>query len=172
MALITCTECGKEASDQAKACPHCGATKFKPEAAPKPASRLAWFIGAVVLIGIVMSAANPPPPPPEETPEQKAQNTRINVGATGAAMLKKSAKDPESFSLTSAVVYGNGFTCYEYRAKNSYGAILPGTAVMTDKGKMLVKERDGNTFVSAWNKECTKGGGREIAELIKLAKIL
>ena len=31
MALIPCHECGKEISDQAEACPHCGAPVKKPE---------------------------------------------------------------------------------------------------------------------------------------------
>ena len=31
MALIACHECGKEISDQAEACPHCGAPVKKPE---------------------------------------------------------------------------------------------------------------------------------------------
>lgn len=90
----------------------------------------------------------------------------------GALTLKRAAKDPEAFDLQSLVVMPNGTACYEYRAKNSFGAILPSSAVLTPSGRMLLREHDGNAFVSAWNKNCTPSGGDEIAPLVKRLGIL
>ena len=65
----------------------------------------------------------------------------------------------------------SGAACYEYRAINSFGANLPGSAVLTQKGKLLIKERDGNTFVAAWNKECTTTG-EDITKIVERLGIL
>ena len=181
MALITCTECGKEVSDQANSCPQCGAKKFKPKPAKKPTSMLTWAIAAIVLIAIAMSAKNSPssasaPGTVAKTPEQIAakekRDAQLQLAAMGALSLKKGMKDPEAFSMTSAVVKNSGAACYEYRAKNGFGATFPSIAIMTSKGKMLVKEHDGNTFSNAWNKECTVSGGDDIADMIKRLGIL
>jgi hypothetical protein len=98
----------------------------------------------------------------------KAEETaRLTRAAGGAALLKNSMKDPEAFSLTSLVVFPSGAACYEYRAKNGFGAIFPGSAVLSSKGKMLVHETDGNAFVRTWNKECTPAGGQDIVDMVK-----
>jgi hypothetical protein len=92
---------------------------------------------------------------------------QLQLAAAGAAALKRAMKDPEAFELTSLVVKPNGTACYEFRAKNSFGAILPSSAVQTKDGKMLTRERNGNAFVAVWNKDCTVAGGDEIAALVK-----
>ncbi len=80
----------------------------------------------------------------------------------GVLSLRTGAKDPESFVLRSVVIKDSGVVCYEFRAKNSYGAEMPGEAVLTKK-KLFIHEQDGNAFVRAWNKECTGEGGKEVA---------
>lgn len=52
MALIKCNECGKEISDGAKICPHCGSQteKYKKEKAKKVK---VITIGAIILISII-----------------------------------------------------------------------------------------------------------------------
>ena len=84
--------------------------------------------------------------------------TRATFALVGAKQLKASAKDPATFEFQSIYLAKDGSACYEYRAKNSFGAILPSSAFMNLAGKILVKERDGNKFVNAWNKSCTNGG--------------
>lgn len=179
MALIICTECGKEVSDQASTCPQCGAKKFKPKPPKKPTSMVTWLVGFIALGGILFSLANQPPsaaPVTAKTPEQiaagKKRDAQLQLGAMGAVSLKKAMKDPEAFSLSSATVKPNGVTCYEYRAKNGFGAIFPGSAILTNSGKIITKEHGGNTFVTAWNKECTVSGGDDISSLIKQLGIL
>ena len=49
MALITCSECGKEISDNAKQCPHCGCgTRFGKEAAQANGLAVASIVNSVV----------------------------------------------------------------------------------------------------------------------------
>jgi predicted nucleic acid-binding Zn-ribbon protein len=84
--------------------------------------------------------------------------TRATFALVGAKQLKASAKDPATFEFQSIYLAKDGSACYEYRAKNSFGAILPSSAFMNLAGKIFVKERDGNKFVNAWNKSCTNGG--------------
>lgn len=71
MALINCTECGKEASDQAKACPHCGAKKFKPK---KPMSNSMKYILAALFAAMLLPAIfSSPPPSAQAQPGQPKQ---------------------------------------------------------------------------------------------------
>jgi hypothetical protein len=97
----------------------------------------------------------------------EAESARMARAGAGASLLKHAMKDPEAFTLTRLVVHPSGTACYEYRAKNGFGAIFPGSAVLTSKGKMLTQEVNGNAFVNAWNKECTPADGQEISDLIK-----
>ena len=61
MALINCEECGKEISDKASACPHCGVpiqNEVKPEEISKNSSNNKWaiaiFLAMVILIAFGM----------------------------------------------------------------------------------------------------------------------
>lgn len=51
MALITCPECGKEVSDQATACPHCGAPlKAKVVDPEKTAAKIRLLVGFLIVV--------------------------------------------------------------------------------------------------------------------------
>ena len=104
--------------------------------------------------------------------DKKKREIQLQIALVGARMLKRAARDPEAFELRSLDVMPNGTACYEYRAKNGFGAILPSSAVLTSAGKMLLKERDGNAFSSVWNKNCTVGGGLDMAPLINQQRLL
>lgn len=178
MALFKCVECGNEVSTTAKTCPKCGAKVTAPK---KPASKLWLALGAVVIGGMVIGAMRPTgadgsaSPGPAKSPEQLAKDKaasakrdeQLQAAAAGAAALKGAMKDPTAFELTSLVVKPNGVGCYEYRAKNSFGAIMPGSAVLAPNGKLLVQEKNGNTFATAWNKDCTAPGGDDVTALAK-----
>lgn len=182
MALIKCGECGNDVSTEAKTCPKCGAkVKYK-----KPTSRTAKVLGGLLAISVIggMIASQDAADTRKAvdaasqaamTPEQKAQkdaakakrSAQIQQAAAGALTLKRGMKDPAAFELTSLDLKPDGTACYEYRAKNSYGAILPSSAVATPKGKLLLQERDKNAFVSAWNAACTKNGGDDITKVVQ-----
>lgn len=184
MALVKCGECGNEVSTQAKACPKCGAVMPKPKKSVGPVGLL---FGAIVLGAIIMGFVNTERDKTDraaveaaKTPEQRAaekaasdkRTAQLQTAGAGAVALKSAMKDPTAFELTSLLVMPSGAACYEYRAKNSFGAVLPSAAVLTSKGKMLSKEANGNAFVGAWNKECTVIGGDEVAPLVKTLGII
>lgn len=179
MPIVKCHECGKDVSSEANTCPSFG-VKVK-----KPTSRALKLIGLAGVVGVIGTAitGNNNTPPQQNadesrraslTPEQRAaedatkakRDAQLQTAAAVALRLKRATKDPAAFELTALVVKPDGAACYEYRAKNSYGAILPSSAVLTTKGKVLLQEHDGNTFVSAWNKACVPPGGDEIAAIV------
>jgi DNA-directed RNA polymerase subunit RPC12/RpoP len=188
MALIKCSECGREVSTQAKKCPQCGAKIKKPK---KPVSSIvALFVvamGAFIIYGVIkgnqqrddkqsVEAARVAALTPEQRAQEKADSSKrgaqLQLGAQGALALKHAAKDPEAFELRSAVVKLDGATCYNYRAKNSFGAVMPGEAVLSKAGHIYIKEQDEGGFARVWNKECTVSGGDEVADTIKRLGIL
>ena len=83
MALTKCRECGKEVSTEAKACPHCGASK------PAPSQASPW-VGAVVLAAIIAgvwsafsSSGKPPPAPVQPIPQRPAVTLQENPTIEG-----------------------------------------------------------------------------------------
>ena len=182
MALITCHECGKSVSTEAKKCPACGATVKQPK---KPTSKMLWAFLAVLVVGAVIAtsgkqaevdaaakaeAARIAAMTPEQVAQAKAQKDKENqiltLAAAGAKTLKQSSKDPQTFEFVSITTHPNSSVCYEYRAKNSFNAMLAGDAVLSD-GKLLVHESAGNAFVKAWNKNCTPADGKDVTSFIK-----
>jgi hypothetical protein len=163
MALVKCKECGAQVSDQAGKCPHCGAK------VAKPTSRLT--IGLVGLVSIFMvkcvydqSTRPPPPPPPAKSADQVKADVDLNTAIAAARVLKQSMKDPSTFKVSTFLIFPGGDTCIEYSAKNSFNATQPGTAVyLATPPKLLVREREANATVKAWNRVCTKQGGHDHA---------
>ena len=182
-----CLHCGADCvpderanvSDQAKTCVQCGAplSKVRPKQRP---GLLTWLLVGTVGAGIVAGIAQAPPDAVQaakvKTPEQTAaaakRTAQLQLAGAGALALKKAMKDPTAFELTSLNLMPTGAACYEYRAKNSFGATFPGSAIRTETGKLLVQEQHGNTFVAAWNKACTVAGGEDIAPFLKRAGVL
>lgn len=170
MALIQCKECKQQVSSKAEACPHCGAKM------PKKTSLFTWIVAGIIAVAFIriFTAGNSLEPAKKEiaeTPKTSATPTKrdlqLQAGGAGALTLKRASKDPDTFELKTAVVKPDGATCYSYRAKNGFGAMLAGAAILTVAGKILVEEKDGNAFVSAWNKSCTKDGGDDITEYLR-----
>lgn len=131
MALINCTECGKEVSDQATACPQCGAKKFKPKPPKKPTSIATWLIGAVVLGGILISMVNAPTAPSSGTSSGPSKSSISIAGCQveWERINKHNMKDPDSLEWDR---HNTQFGMYKenipvvivpYRAKNGFGAL-------------------------------------------------
>lgn len=100
----------------------------------------------------------------EKAAKDKESQTR-GLALASAKALKNSSKDPQTFEFTSVVTHPNSSVCFEYRAKNSFNAMLAGSAVLAN-GKLLVREHAGNAFVQAWNKNCTVSDGEEVVRLV------
>lgn len=115
---------------------------------------------------VIQKAASEAAKSPELKAKETAEKDKREVARVVAVMqtkaLKNSMKDPESFTLNSLIILPSGHGCINYRAKNSFGAIFPGSAVILPTGKVLVEEKDKNTFVKSWNTNCTKTGGENL----------
>lgn len=90
-----------------------------------------------------------------EADADKALRERyFQEAAVYGTALKKSMKNPDSFKLEVARRTGEGFYCFEYRATNSFNAIIPGQAVF-GPGKSAASS-EGSKFTALWNRYCTK----------------
>jgi zinc-ribbon domain len=180
MALVTCKDCGNPVSDQAKTCIKCGAPVPEPK---KKTGVVAWTVCAFIAVGIVSSlfakhdpavpVAGPASAAPivltaAQTAAKDQESETRGLALLGARALKAGSKDPKTFEFEKIVAHPNWTVCYEYRAKNSFNAVLAGEAVLV-KNKMLVHERDGNSFVRAWNKSCTPADGTDVLALVTRA---
>lgn len=135
MALIHCTECGKEVIDQAGTCAQCGAKKFKPKPAKKPTSMVTWAVGAIAVVAIGMSLQNSPSSSTANAASTTDQAERKDVGlaeATCQAAAEKRANDPSSiewlrdqrrFGYTNAEKT-KARSAQPMRAKNAMGATI------------------------------------------------
>ena len=152
MALIQCKECKAQVSDSAKTCPACGAP------VPQPTSRLAILIAGI--FGLVVFSAifklNPTAPQAvaaAPTAEETQKNKDFKLVFIGAQMLKKSVKNPDSFKLTSATRMADGTVCYEFRATNSFNAVVP--------GRFTLAPNKGSAEDAEWNKYCAGKSGAD-----------
>lgn len=159
MAMTACKECGHAVSTKAEACPSCGAKR------PKKTSFVTWlvafFIGVPLIVSIIgafgsspspTTASKPTPRPP---PDPKAE-ARFQMAALGLRALKQSMKNPASFQLTNAIAIGDDTFCYEYRATNSFNAVVPGHFVWVPSAKVSSES------AAAWNKHCANKTGEDI----------
>lgn len=172
MALIKCKECGNQVSPKAQSCPRCGARVARK---PMGCGTLiaAVLLGAIVLglgTSLIGPKTSPSPAPPAPTPEQaatkKKQDEALARAQAGAAMLKKAMRDPDSFKLSQALVIdGSGAVCYEYRARNGFGGMNVGYAVISSDGTAFKTENDSG-FRKLWQKECANKKGEDIADAI------
>lgn len=165
MALIKCSECGAIVSDQAVACPQCGApVTARPKQQPPRKTPSALGIGCLVILGIgvigaIVGGGGTAPSneataetntPAEKTAEEKAQSERATMAALAVASLKKSLRDPDSFTLERAFTTVDAkYACILYRARNGFGGMNREHVVFTMAG--------GDQSASAWNKRCVDG---------------
>ena len=75
-------------------------------------------------------------------------------------MIRKTMRDPDSLKFSSVGEMANGSSCYAYRARNGFGGMDPGHAVLTN-GAFLGDEDRG--FAKAWNSHCLSGEAVEKA---------
>ena len=160
MAMIECHECRSQISSEAKVCPSCGM-------APAKGTSVISLV-VVGLIGIFMvkctydEATKTHQPPPQKSAATIQADNELNTAIAYGTLIKKATKDPSSFKMESFLIFPGGVACYEYRAKNSYGATVPAKAVY-DGVALTTSETDRNKFTKSWNAVCTKAGGQERA---------
>ena len=123
MAMIKCHECGKEISDEADKCPHCGAP---PKKGVSAGSIVILVLLGILAVTFVVTTSKPP---------KTAASVDKFSAARGACLivLKQSLNDPDSakFGLTSEWYTqeqkdGTILVQPTGRAKNAYGAYIQG----------------------------------------------
>jgi hypothetical protein len=167
MSMTKCKECSNEISTEAESCPKCGAKIARTSLFTK---LVAIFIAVPLLIGIFNSSSHQSSSTaltPAQQAEKIKQDAAIQRATTGAVLLKKSMRNPDSFKLESAmVVDGTEAVCYDYRAQNGFGGMNSEHAVLSRDGKQF-KTSTTDGFNSLWNKECGNKKGQEFATAIK-----
>lgn len=178
MALLTCKDCGGEISSEAKACPKCGA---------KPPKRTSLFVKvlAVIAIPAVLYSVTRSNADSEKrsqaaaakeaalTPAQKiARQAANDLFAANVAraqqavdFLKTHAKNPDSLQLETVFATDAGAICIQYRATNSFNAVVPGVLVLPKDIKQ-VSQGTPTATAPAWNKHCANTNGRDMKNAI------
>lgn len=186
MAMIKCGECGAQISNKAQACPQCGAKR------PKRTNRLtlifAWLLGAGGLMAaysaidsqqrLDTAAAQAAAREAALPPEQRAALARDRAAAASSAaaleiefqravsiarQIKANMKDPDSFKLTGVTLTSAGALCFQYRAKNSFNAVVQGFAVVPKQGPSAAgSEQD---VAGPWNKHCAGKSGSDFTHV-------
>lgn len=167
MALKKCKECGNEVSTSAKACPKCGAKVVK---SVGPIGIIfALMVGFVAYSCSSVMNGISRHPTEQRTPAQtaaaqeeyQADKRRFDQAYDVAKTIRRNAKDPSSVTFNSIAVSGDAdIVCVIFRAKNSFGAIVPGAYVLfagelRDDAR-LVKKHCSNT---KWMHDYTAAGG-------------
>lgn len=94
----------------------------------------------------------------EEDRQRSVRESRFQEALIYARVLKKSMKNPDSFKLETVIRTPVGIFCYEYRATNSFNAVVPGKAFV-GAGKSGTSD-SGPSFAGQWNKHCATSGER------------
>jgi len=152
MALKKCKDCGAQVSTDAKQCPQCGA-KVK-----KSAGWVAWIVAAFVLFVVVKAAIQDKPQQAAKTPEQIAQEAKdeaaFQADVAKVRALRSAMKNPDSFQLVKAIRMASGVLCVEYRATNSFNAVITEQKAITPAAEF-----------ADWNKECAGKTGKDVTYL-------
>ena len=100
MALLNCSECNKEFSNQAAACPNCGA----PSKQPKKTSTMAWLVLVAIVVGVFLFSQS------RNYQERSLPPLPIEVGFREAIMgpgLVLQVKNTSNSSITALVTLNN-----------------------------------------------------------------
>jgi hypothetical protein len=169
-----CSGCGQQIATADKFCNGCGRPiavvpiEVKKKKTHPLVALLAVVLFLIVLgaiIGGVMRGTVTDSPSAVSAADKAEDDRRFARASVGALMLKKAARNPDSFKLSSALVISStGTVCYEYHAQNGFGGFNKGFAVLTPEGKFKSDEMDG--FHALWNKECAHKTGTEQVDVV------
>ena len=96
-----------------------------------------------------------------------AEEVQFQEALASARAVKRSMKNPASSQLDSVMRTPAGATCYQYRARNSFNAIVPGFAVAAEK-KLTISDA-GTAWRAVWNRHC---GGKSGTSLSHVAFVI
>jgi hypothetical protein len=147
MSLVKCDECGKDVSDTAKACPHCG-TAVKKKVGMLGII-LVSLIGFAIFQGVLSSSSAPPPTPKTEAEKQREAQAEVAFQKVVIVLksIKKSARNPDSIAWESILADTDANTvCVEFRGQNGFGGMTKEFAVYANGALSQAP--------AAWNKHC------------------
>ena len=162
MPMIQCKECSKEISSDARVCPHCG-KKLRMGAIAKAFLVLLCVVGGFIIIGIIGNAMQDASKTPQQAAADAAEGARLKAMIDGAMALRKAMRDPDSFKMTQVLGMADGAVCYSYQAKNGFGGMDEGEAVLFS-GKFLESSMAG--FEKLNEQECVDKTGKVETDFI------
>jgi hypothetical protein len=162
MPMVPCKECSKGVSTDARVCPHCG-KKLRIGGIAKLVLILAAVLGVFIIIGIIGNAVQNASKTPQEAAADAAEGQHLQVMIGGAMALRKAMRDPNSFKVTQVLDMPDGAVCYSYQAKNGFGGMDEGEAVLFN-GKFLESSMDG--FQQLNEQECEGKTGKVETDFI------
>jgi hypothetical protein len=160
--MIQCKECSKEISSDAKVCPHCG-KKLRMGAIAKTGLILLSVLGAFIIIGFIGNAMQDASKTPQQVAADAAEGAHLQAMIGGAMVLRKAMRDPDSFKVTQVLDMPDGAACYSYQAKNGFGGMDQGQAVLFN-GKFLDSSMGG--FNQLNEQECAGKTGKVETDFI------
>ena len=136
------------------------------------------FLAGVAGLSIAAWRAVPDTPPPAvpaiaprpqaaTTPPPDPRDVRRGQAALAVKLLRNSMHDPAAFELVDAQFMPDDAACYTYRAKNGFGALRQGRAVLTPSTRLLTAEADAKAFTTAWNAHCAGRSGEPITAYVQ-----
>ena len=157
--MTKCRECGREISDRAPTCPGCGAPT------PKRTTLGTWVAGGLFTVFVascvgvkVASHDAAAPAPIAKTAEQLAAEAKSEREFQHVVQvltaIKASLKNPATCDVSKAGLVPSGAVCVEYRAANSFNAIVLERAAIDANGKSgdwtrLCAGKSGDEYTSA-----------------------
>ncbi len=168
MALITCPECGKEVSDRAASCPHCGCPLETASAGAVPAAskkKLALFVcAAVVAVAAVVAITLSIKRSAQEAAAVAAHDEYIDTLVSARFLMLSGAADAEElYNLIHDVWYN---TIYEKRDSDTYQYTHTGGKVNEDFNTSLSKLFAADSTKSAISS--IEENQNDVADLMKL----
>lgn len=122
-------------------------------------------IASLLAVGVIATVLTPKALKPKTDADVQRETVDLQLGAA-VKSIKSAAKDPNSFTLDQVLAMADGAGCITYRAKNSFGASVPGQAVVAG-GKIVTFDRDGSAFSRAHDNHCSAKNGRDITAYTK-----
>lgn len=126
---------------------------------------VASLIGFAVLQCSMSTSKTSPPPAKsaEQLAREAADETRFQMAVALAKQIKRSMRNPDSFSIESALANEESTVfCMEYRGQNGFGGMNKEFIVVTAAGT--------SQDAKQWNKHCTKGGMHDMIHIRQALK--
>jgi zinc-ribbon domain len=146
VALIKCKECGKEHSDDAKACPHCGYTRVKQVGIIGIA--FALIVGVFIFHSVRgPSESDAPPKSQAQIAAESKKEAAFQMVVAAMKVIRAANRNPESVKWESITANDDASViCIEYRGQNGFGGMNRENVVIIS-GAMSQKP-------TIWNRNC------------------